>query len=278
MRVILGFLLCLTLVLYVAPVGGRGVKRTKKFNYEDARRAYANTVATLDDAVAEEIGMDTFLNDLSAYAEYDGTPLADLPNTDRITIQPERWALTYTDPRSPGVTTALFLPETSNFDPNVGLPDELPGYAIAALRERYPRYYERYLSDLETNYANSRTNVEFDDATYGTEIDVPYRPTHTDLGDGFAFEHFGTTPGRLNDTIQATAPSTTESYFTGAGVIGGVRMIWVGCFPIKVKLNAETTTTKPQIQATDPSTNESYLIGAVVHGNMFWVGNSLCNL
>ena len=69
--------------------------------------------------------MTTFLNDLTDYAEYNGAPLADLPDTASIIIQPERWALTYTDPGTPGVTTALFLPETTNFDPNVGLPGVL---------------------------------------------------------------------------------------------------------------------------------------------------------
>ncbi|XP_035672571.1 uncharacterized protein LOC118413342 isoform X2 [Branchiostoma floridae] len=241
MRVILGFLLCLTLVLYVAPVGGRGVKSTKKFNYEDVRRAYANAVSTLGDAVANEIGMDTFLNDLSAYAEYDGTPLADLPNTDRITIRPdEHWALTYTDPQSPGVTTALFLPETRNFDPNVGLPDELPGYAIEAIRERYPLFYERYLSDLETNYANSRTDMEFDDTTYGPDADGAY-PQRTDVGGGFALERIGTAHDRLAMTYPlevGTGRSTNESYYIEAGIeYGAFTRLWVGQFHVQAERN-----------------------------------------
>ncbi|XP_035672587.1 uncharacterized protein LOC118413351 [Branchiostoma floridae] len=145
--------------------------------------------------------MDTFLDDVSAYAEYDGTPLADLPNTDSITVQPERWALTYTDPRSPGVTTALFLPETSNFDPNVGLPGELQSSVMATVRENIPQFYDQYLSDLEVNYANSRTTIEFDDATYGPDADCPY-PTRTDLGGGFSLERIPSVLCRPNARIE----------------------------------------------------------------------------
>ncbi|XP_019614744.1 PREDICTED: uncharacterized protein LOC109462622 [Branchiostoma belcheri] len=175
----------------------------EEFAYEAARSAI--TDAPLDPDVAEEVGSDSFLTDLAAYAEYDGTPLADLPNTDNITIMPERWALTYT---KEGVTTGMFLPETRNFDPEVGLPDELPGIAIIALRQSYPLYYEQYLSNMEADYRNSRADVEFDSATYGPDANCSY-PPRTDLGGGFALQRIAPTLCRPDDTIEARDPITS---------------------------------------------------------------------
>ncbi|XP_078691955.1 uncharacterized protein LOC144922184 [Branchiostoma floridae x Branchiostoma belcheri] len=173
-----------------------------EFDYAEATRAV--TDSPLDPAVAAEVGLESLLEDLAAYAEYDGTPLADLPNTDNITIMPERWALTYTNA---GCTTALFLPETRNFDPEVGLPDELPGIAITALRQTYPLYYEQYLSNMEAEYRNSRADMVFDSATYGPNATCPY-PLRTDLGGGFALRRIPPTLCRPDDRIEARDPVT----------------------------------------------------------------------
>ncbi|XP_078691947.1 uncharacterized protein LOC144922177 [Branchiostoma floridae x Branchiostoma belcheri] len=175
------------------------------FDYEAATGAI--TGSTLDPAVAEEVGFDSFLTDLAAYAEYDGTSLADLPDTDNIIIMPERWVLTYTNE---GVTSGLFLPETKNFDPEVGLPDGLPSFALDAIRQRYPLYYERYLSNLEENYRNSRTAMEFDSALYGPDADCPY-PPRTDLGGGFALRRIAPTLCHLDAEVEATDPVTNKS-------------------------------------------------------------------
>ncbi|XP_019614742.1 PREDICTED: uncharacterized protein LOC109462620 [Branchiostoma belcheri] len=174
------------------------------FDYADATSAI--TSSTLDPAVAEEVGLGSFLNDLAAYAEYDGTPVADLPDTDNIVIMPERWALTYTNN---GITTGMFLPETRNFDPAVGLPDELPSVAITALRDRYPLYYEQYLSNMEADYRNSRTDVEFDSATFGPDTNCSY-PPRTDLGGGFALRRIAPTLCQPDERIVATDPVTNQ--------------------------------------------------------------------
>ncbi|XP_078691948.1 uncharacterized protein LOC144922178 [Branchiostoma floridae x Branchiostoma belcheri] len=175
------------------------------FDYEAARTAIVHS--TLDPVVAEEIGLDSFLNELTAYAEYDGTPLADLPDTDNIIIMPERWTLTYTDPQTEGITMALFLPETTNFDPDVGLPDELPSYAIETFSQTYPLYYQQYLSSMEVDYRNSRTTIEFDIATYGPDADCPY-PPRTDLGGGFALERIPPFLCYPDERIEVRDPST----------------------------------------------------------------------
>ncbi|XP_019641245.1 PREDICTED: frizzled-5-like [Branchiostoma belcheri] len=155
------------------------------FDYGAAVTAYDNLEATLGPDIAAELGMSSFRQDLDLYAEFDGTPLANLPNISGIIIQPERWSVPYDS--GEGVTTGLFLPETRNFDPNVGLPAELPSSAIAAVRDNYPQFFNRYLPQLGRNYATMRDDVEFDEETYGPDAICPY-PPRTELGGGFGLQ------------------------------------------------------------------------------------------
>ncbi|XP_019641363.1 PREDICTED: uncharacterized protein LOC109482915 [Branchiostoma belcheri] len=152
------------------------------FDYGAAVSAYDNLEATLGPEISAELGMGSFRQDLDLYAGYDGNQLANLPNISGIIIQPERWAVCYAS--GEGVITGLFLPETRNFDPNVGLPVELPSSAVAVVRDNYPLFFNRYLSNLETDYANSRDDVDFDEVTYGPDANCPY-PPRTELGGGF---------------------------------------------------------------------------------------------
>ncbi|XP_078691394.1 uncharacterized protein LOC144921870 [Branchiostoma floridae x Branchiostoma belcheri] len=185
------------------------------FDYAEATSAI--TGSPLNPAVAEEVGLGSFLNDLAAYAEYDGTPLADLPDTDNIVIMPERWALTYTND---GVTTGMFLPQTKNFNPGDGLPDQLPSVALAALRERYPLYYAQYLSNIEADYRNSRADMEFDCATYGPDADCPY-PLRTDLGGDFALERIPPSLCSPDAEVETRDPVTGEviNVVTGRDIV-----------------------------------------------------------
>ncbi|XP_078691945.1 uncharacterized protein LOC144922176 [Branchiostoma floridae x Branchiostoma belcheri] len=187
-----------------------------EFDYEAAKTAI--TGSRLDPDVADEVGLDSFLTDLAAYAEYDGNFLVDLPNTDTIIIMPERWVLTYTNN---GVTTGMFLDETRNFDPDVGLPDELPSVALAALRERYPQYYEQYLSNMEADYRNSRIEMEFDIATYGPDANCSY-PPRTDLGGGFALRRIAPTLCRPDAETVARDPVTDQPI----KVLMGQDIVW----------------------------------------------------
>jgi len=104
-----------------------------EFDYSAALSESTALSGLLGPAVSAELGMDSFLSDLQEYQPHDGAPISDLPATAGITIQPEQWALTYTDPRTPGVTTALILPETRNF-PSLGLPG-----ALVTLVHLYPQ-------------------------------------------------------------------------------------------------------------------------------------------
>ncbi|XP_035693706.1 uncharacterized protein LOC118427841 [Branchiostoma floridae] len=169
--------------------------------------------------------MDSFLSDLQEYQPHDGAPISDLPATASITIQPEQWALTYTDPRTPGVTTALILPETRNF-PNLGLPGEFPSYILPPIEQNLPLFYNEYLTNIEASYATSRAvTMEIDDAIYGPDAVCPH-PLRTDLGGGFALERLGTTLCKVNNRFTGVYPGDGRRFVIDVGIDWG--RWWVG--------------------------------------------------
>ncbi|KAI8498461.1 ADP-ribosylation factor-like protein 13B [Branchiostoma belcheri] len=172
------------------------------FDYGAAVQAYNDYSSLLSMYESMEISLDTFMDDLSLYQNYDSTPLALLPDLGNMEILPEQWALTYS--QVPGAITRLSLPETANFDPsNLGA------------------FYSRHLSNLETSYANSRNDVVFDEATYGPNAACPY-PPRTDLGGGFALERFGPTPCRISREFEVTDPVTARII----GILVGTDIIY----------------------------------------------------
>ncbi|XP_019647777.1 PREDICTED: uncharacterized protein LOC109488065 [Branchiostoma belcheri] len=189
------------------------------FDYGAAVQAFNDFSSLLSMYESIELSLDTFMDDLGLYQDYDGTPLANLPNLGNMEIMPEQWALTYSQVR--GVITRLSLPETANFDPSVGLPAELSSSIMPVLQQNLGLFYSRHLSNLETSYANSRNDVVFDEATYGPNAVCPY-PPRTDLGGGFALERFGPTPCRISREFEVTDPVTARII----GILVGTDIIY----------------------------------------------------
>ncbi|XP_035693738.1 uncharacterized protein LOC118427882 [Branchiostoma floridae] len=201
--------------------------RPTEFDYSAALSESTALSGLLGPAVAAELGMDSFLSDLQEYQPHDGAPISDLPATasTSITIQPEQWALTYTDPRTPGATTALILPETRHF-PSLGLPGVFPSYILPPIEQNLPLFYNTYLTNIEASYATSRAvTMEIDDAIYSPDAACPY-PLRTDLGSGFALERLGTTLCKVNNRFTGVYPGDGRRFVIDVGIDWG--RWWVG--------------------------------------------------